>query len=213
MTSKQATHNENEVAVVDEVLTLPDWLAPVTAELKRIKGRHAQKKRTTLLKLVEAELFSRKMNWADTAVCTHSIWYGKWQHDPLMQEVREKVYELIADSQMQEAATAVHRASMILKMGSVTAAQKLVDLADGAESESTQRLAAKDVLNMASAETAEKGRGLNLNADQLAILLADADRELEEWTENQPEIDISQVTKRLPGGVFFGDEEEADETS
>lgn len=72
----------------------PDWLTQAAAELDQIVGRHAAKKRATILAVVEASTtpgVSVETVWDSKHVCARSTYYGKWLKDPLFRRVLDNV--------------------------------------------------------------------------------------------------------------------------
>jgi len=63
--------------------------------LARIVGRHAAKKRSTVIKLAFAKANQQPLApiFSQEDVCTERVWYQKWQHDPLLAEAFEACYQ------------------------------------------------------------------------------------------------------------------------
>lgn len=72
------------------------WLtADIIEKLKAVKGQHAPKKRTTIIKLAFAKAnqqpFKQIFNQNDT--CSEVIWYTKWQYDEAIKTAFEACYD------------------------------------------------------------------------------------------------------------------------
>lgn len=72
-----------------DFLNLPDeayqWLTSEINELlKKIQGPEVTKKRTTIIKLAFAHAQNKSLKevFEDKSVCSESIWYRKWKHNP-----------------------------------------------------------------------------------------------------------------------------------
>ncbi len=63
------------------------WMTDdIRLKLAALKGRHARKKRTSVIKLAFATAQQRPLKkiFSDEDVCSEMIWYTKWKTDPLI---------------------------------------------------------------------------------------------------------------------------------
>ena len=159
-----------------------EWRTSIVAILRKITGQHAGKKQMTILKMLEAEMQGVAMNWSSPFVCARNTWYEKWSADPTIQKVLAEARQHSIEWRTQHAATHIQKALLIIQESSPQAAQAIVDVMRNGDDQQ-KRLAAADILNRASAITATKSVGLNmeLTAETLSQLMQTANTELEEF--------------------------------
>lgn len=70
-----------------------DSITSVTDVLNEITGAHAEKKKATILALVQARLNNQTARsvFADPAYCNESTYHKKWKHDPVFARVFDYV--------------------------------------------------------------------------------------------------------------------------
>ena len=178
----------------------PAWL---TDEINRLLDgvggmAHHRKRRTTILRLAEGAAIGRteKDTLAMPETCTRSTWYGQgrpdgeggwirkpgWRDDPAIQAALDAATRRAhwwmdqADARrMEKRMENVARAQDRLAELAHLAAQTLGTLL-GAESESTRRLAANDILDRADEATASKATPTQASANQVTVFLPDNKR-------------------------------------
>lgn len=72
-----------------------EWMTDEIRELLRgLTGRHAVKKRTSVIRLASAKAQQRSLKplFKDPAICSETIWYSKWCHDPLIAAAFDACY-------------------------------------------------------------------------------------------------------------------------
>lgn len=72
------------------------WMTDdIRAKLALLTGRHARKKRTSVIKLAFAMAQQKPLKklFSDEDVCSEMIWYTKWKTDPLIAEAFSACYE------------------------------------------------------------------------------------------------------------------------
>ena len=75
------------------VLKVTDWADVVADELDRFQGDHANKKRSTVIALVDARMAGKAEEtvWNLPLTCSRNTWHTKWKHDPLFQDILANV--------------------------------------------------------------------------------------------------------------------------
>ncbi len=72
------------------------WMTDdIRAKLALLTGRHARKKRTSVIRLAFAMAQQRPLKplFSEEMICSEMIWYTKWKADPLIAEAFEACYE------------------------------------------------------------------------------------------------------------------------
>jgi hypothetical protein len=117
----------------------PDWLAHAAAQLARLAGPHADKKRATVIALADARLAGKPeatiWNRAEhPTVCNRNVYY-KWidpnrhGYDPVFVEVLETVTKLAREWRDTRALRALQQAAEKMALASPLAADQLVSIA------------------------------------------------------------------------------------
>lgn len=166
-----------------EVKFQPAWLTyEIEAALRRIRGQHARKKRTTILRLAEGMVLGRPVTetFALDDTCSETTWYGRyeggekkpgWRDDPLIQhalKLANNRAQYCSDSYM---ADQIKETQKVLAMYGPGAAHKLGQLMVGAQSENIQRLTSLDILDrQGGGETASKGTVPPVSGEPLVIV-------------------------------------------
>lgn len=157
-----------------------DWIASAKEQLARLQNPHREKKRATVIALVDARLAgkSEETVWdreTHPNVCARSVYHGKWKKDTLFMDVLETVTRLAQEWNDTEELRAVDAAVRKLRLATPAVADQLVSMAttgqvrrvmrDGAgvarvvyepAGAGDVRLAAMAVLDRAGMETAVK---------------------------------------------------------
>lgn len=133
--------------------------------------------------------YDKQEFWRNPAVAARST-FNKWKkHDPDFVRVFDAICDLARTWHSSLAAESIQEALTIIQLHAPEAAWTTVEIMRTGTSEDVQRrMAAKDVLQHASRETAEKGQdavNVSINADQLARLDSRADDELHEWRKQR----------------------------
>ena len=111
-----------------------DWIVAAKSELDRLGEPHREKKRATVIALVDARLSgqSEELVW-DRArypnVCARSVYHGKWKKNVLFMDVLAKVTELAQGWKDGEELRAVQAAVRKLRLATPAVADQLVSVA------------------------------------------------------------------------------------
>lgn len=111
-----------------------DWVVAAVAELDRLPEPHKQKKRATVIALVDARLGgkSEETVWDRTVhpnVCARSTYHGKWRKDPLFAEVLRNVTTLATEWRDTEELRAIESAAKKLRLATPLSADQLISVA------------------------------------------------------------------------------------
>lgn len=111
-----------------------DWIAAAKNELDRLAEPHREKKRATVIALVDARLSgqSEELIWDREKfpnVCARSVYHGKWKKNALFMDVLAKVTELAQGWKDGEELRAVQSAVRKLRMATPAVADQLVGVA------------------------------------------------------------------------------------
>ena len=111
-----------------------DWVVAAAAELDRLQEPHKQKKRATVIALVDARLGgqSEETVWDRTVhpnVCARSIYQGKWRKDSLFAEVLRNVTTLATEWRDTEELRAIESAAKKLRLATPLSADQLISVA------------------------------------------------------------------------------------
>lgn len=113
---------------------MSDWIAAAASHLARLRNPHREKKRATVIALVDARLAgkSEETVW-DRAVhpnvCARSVYHGKWKKDSLFVEVLEAVTTLAQEWNDTEELRAMDEAVRKLRLATPAVADQLVSMA------------------------------------------------------------------------------------
>lgn len=180
---------------------LDDWqsAAEILDQLDRLAGREAQKKRDTVLALVDARLAGRSEEtvWRLPQTCNRSIYHSKWKKDPTFADVLRSCTTVARRQRDTRAARSIANAAERLALASRIAAERLTGLLDSTD-ENVIRLAAIAILDRAGMETAAKGETLAVTAS-LDDWRRDAEQRraavetmLAEWDATEPAAEPDQ---------------------
>ena len=136
----------------------PEWVEAVQAALGRLRPPHVEKKKTTIIALVDARVAgkSEESIWSRADVCARSTYHLRWKFDETFAAALAEVDELARGHKDAQRAGALHEAAEKLILASPHAAQRAVDALDS-EDENVRLRASFGVLDRASKETAKKG--------------------------------------------------------
>lgn len=138
-----------------------DWQSTeeLLNQLDRLTGKEWQKKRDTVLAMVDARLAGRSEEtvWPLPQTCNRSTYHSKWKkRDPIFVDVLEQCTRIARRHQDAKPARAVMQAGQRLQLASPAAAGRLIALLNS-EDESIILRAAKEILDRAGIDTAPKG--------------------------------------------------------
>ena len=177
-----------------------EWIVRAAKELGRLGQPHREKKRATVIALVDARLAGRPEEsvWALDTTCTRSTYHGKWKHDPVFQQVLEAVDEIAHNWRDTRAIEALRKAAEMLALASPAAAMKAAAMLQVDDPAIVLR-AAFGILDRADVITAAKsgvdisGKALVPLVDLVAALReidgernAGSDSAGEAWDDSEP---------------------------
>lgn len=138
----------------------PLWLGEVAQELSRIQGAHAQKKRNTVVALVQARLAGKsdEMVWKRDNTCSRSTFHrpGGWGEDVVISSVLENATRIAKDWRENRGRRAVERAIEALQLYSPIAANHLFRIMESESDVGPALRAALLILDRAGIDTAQK---------------------------------------------------------
>ena len=152
---------------------MADWTEAVMADLERLDGlQHEQKRRQTILALVDARLAGRTEEtvWDRPETCARSTWHEKWKREPLMQDVLNAVDRAARRWTDTRTLRALAEASERLQLASPAAAGKAISLMLS-DDDRVALQAAFGVLDRAGVETAPKQQQQHGLAPELERLI------------------------------------------
>lgn len=109
---------------------MSEWVQEAEAELARLDGRYAAKKRATIIGLVEARLAGRSEEsvFGRDDTCSRNTYHSNWKLDPVFVEVLENVTRLAWRWKDGRALRALAQATEALALASPAAVKKAADL-------------------------------------------------------------------------------------
>ena len=136
---------------------MADWKDLAQTELVRITGLHHQRKRNTILALVETRLAGRAEEsvWSLPETCSRNTYHSKWKQDETFASVLANVTALATKWQSGRRLAALEEAAEELALAAPDAVAALTQLLQSAN-EKTRRMAAVNILDRAGMETAQK---------------------------------------------------------
>lgn len=145
-----------------------DWLDAVGAELDRLENPHREKKRATILAIVDARLAGRSEEtvWEPRRpeTCSRQIYHTKWKQEPVFAEVLDAVYRAARQWQDGRALRALRQAAERLALASPVAVATAID-ALRAEDANVRLRAAFGILDRAGIETSTKSTVVSQEED------------------------------------------------
>ena len=173
-------------------LWINDWTDRAAAALGALKPPHVDKKRATIIALVDARLAGKPEEsvWQLRGVCCRTTYHLKWKKDPIFADVLDEVDRLAHAWKDRRALEALRESAEMLALASPAA----VGVAIRAMANDDVRIAlsaAFGVLDRASPRTAAKGQHEITGADgeklfpvdELVATLKAIDREQSESLE------------------------------
>ncbi len=139
----------------------PDWLIAAGAQLDRLEQPHREKKRATILALVDARLAGRSEEtvWEPRRpdTCSRSIYHSKWHNDHVFSDVLEQVTILARNWQDGRALRSLHAAAERLALAAPVAVSAAISELKS-EDPSIRLRAAFGILDRAGLETSSKNK-------------------------------------------------------
>lgn len=134
-----------------------EWEAAVGAAFATLGGTHWEKKKATILALVDARLAGRPEEsvWRLPETCSRQVYHAKWKRDPSFAAALAAVDRLAREWKDGRAVRALQEAAERLALASPVAAATAVRLL-GAEDPNIKLRAAFGILDRAGMETATK---------------------------------------------------------
>lgn len=174
----------------------PEWISEAVDLLNAITGAHAQKKRDTIIALVDARLAGRPEEsvWQLPGTVNRKNYHVKWKHDPDFKAALDAVHRLATVYKTNQQVNSLALAAQNLAISSPAAVATAVALLTS-QDETVQLRAAFGILDRAGVETAQKGTvQQQMNADQFAQLSQEAAAKAKAineaagaaWDPNQP---------------------------
>lgn len=157
------------------------WLEAINDHLDRLEGTHLQKRRDTVIQIVDARLSGRSdaSALARPDTCSPTVFYNKWMKDPVFAEVLEIATSTARRWKSEEHLRALHRAARALQLSSTRAVARLIELLDSGD-ERVQLDSAKSILDRAGVATAIKAAVASHNTEGGELTL-------EEWRQQAGE--------------------------
>lgn len=153
----------------------PEWLKEALQELERLQPPHVDRKRRTVIELVDARIHQRSEEsvWKLPGTCSRTTYHrpkNGWKHDPLFVEVLENTLTIARSWRDSRTLRATKRAADNLQLSSPLAVQKLLELLTASEDENVIFRAATAILDRANVSTAVKqDRGVELILKELDV--------------------------------------------
>jgi hypothetical protein len=144
------------------------WLEAAEKVFAELQPPHLEKKRATILALVDARLSQRSEEtvWKREDTCSRNTWHSKWKHDPVITGAVDAVQKLATgwrDAKMLQALQdAAEKLALASPLAAMVAAQKLMSGDD-----KVALRAAFGILDRADFSTATKASHLAADMDDL----------------------------------------------
>jgi hypothetical protein len=153
-----------------------EWVNQVVDELGRLENPHREKKRATILALVDARLAgkSEESVWHPRRhdTCSRTVYHMKWKHEPVFAAVLEAVAKAARQWQDGRTVRALAMASERLQLASPAAVTTAIQ-AMMSDDPQVRLRAAFGILDRAGVETAPKGPA----ASQVSVYLPENHRD------------------------------------
>lgn len=135
----------------------PTWLQAAADQLDKLANPHREKKRATIIALVDARLAGRSEEsvWDRPETCSRTIYHNKWKHDPTFAGVLDAVTRAARQHNDLRTLRALSEAAERLALASPLAAARLLGLLQSTD-ENVLHRAAVAILDRAGVETAAK---------------------------------------------------------
>jgi len=152
---------------------MADWVQAAAAELARLENPHREKKRATIIALVDARLAgaTEESVWRRKDTCNRSTYHLRWKKDPVFKDVLEKVHRAAQTWNDTRAVRALALASERLALASPAAAAMAISRLNSTDDSVVLR-AAFGILDRAGTDTAIKSSTNLTVSDKLAADIA-----------------------------------------
>ena len=136
---------------------MAEWIDVATEQLSRLENPHREKKRATIIALVDARLAgaTEESVWTQPQCCSRNTYHSKWKKDPVFADVLDKVYHMARDWNDGRSVRALAEAAERLALASPAAVSRIIQRLNS-EDESIILRAAFGILDRAGVETATK---------------------------------------------------------
>lgn len=106
------------------------WEDAAVEILERLTDPHLEKKKTTILAIVNAKLNQQPVDgvFKQDGTCSHAIWHGKWKKDPVIAEVLEESLKLARRWKDGAGARAIAQAAERLALASPLAVGRAIQM-------------------------------------------------------------------------------------
>lgn len=151
-----------------EPTSTAEWMEAAEKIFANLQPPHLEKKRATVLALVDARLSqqSEETVWRRPDCCSRNTWHSKWKHDPVIVATVDAVQKLATgwrDAKMLQALQdAAEKLALASPLAAMVAAQKLMSGDD-----KVALRAAFGILDRADFSTATKASHLAADMDDL----------------------------------------------
>ena len=137
----------------------PEWVKEAQAALHRLGPPHEEKKKATIIALVDARLAGRSEEsvWKLPEVCNRNTYHMKWKKDPVFAGVLDEVDRLARGWKDNRALRALNQAAERLAVASPAAAMAAIRMLE-ADDMAVRLRAAFGILDRAGFQTAAKGQ-------------------------------------------------------
>jgi len=134
------------------------WVEAVGAAFGGLTGPHLEKKKATIIALVDARLAGRPEEsvWKRAGVCNRGTYHLKWKRDPAFARALDEVTRLATTWRDTRTIRALQEAAEKLALAAPIAAARATLLL-GSNDENVRLRAAFGILDRAGMETASKG--------------------------------------------------------
>lgn len=145
-----------------------EWVEAAEAIFAGLTPPHVEKKRATILALVDARLAQRSEEtvWKREDTCSRNTWHSKWKHDPVITGAVEAVQQRATGWRDAKQLRALQEASEKLALASPLAALVAAQMLTSGDDKVALR-AAFGILDRADFSTATKGSQLGVEMDDL----------------------------------------------
>ena len=157
------------------------WIREVQEEFARLRPPHVEKKKATILALVDARLAgqSEETVWRLPTTCSRNTYHSKWKRDPVFARVLDVAYRAAVAWRDTKALRALKEAAEKLALASPKAVDKVITTMEKTLDESVRLRAAFGILDRADFSTAMKATqqvdasvGVNFDDDSIADILS-----------------------------------------
>lgn len=134
-----------------------EWVEAVEAAFGALTPPHLEKKKATIIALVDARLAGRSEEsvWRLPQTCNRGTYHMKWKHDPTFKVCLEEVDRLARQWKDSRTVRALQEAAERLALAAPIAVAKVMGLL-ASDDESVRLRAALGILDRAGMETATK---------------------------------------------------------